>query len=303
MLSINHLGAKRGRRVLLSLFLLLSGNSPALCDTCARVVSLAPSISEVMVSLGLAENLVGVSRYDMPFEANEHVESVGGYIDPNYEQVLSLEPTIVFLLKEHQAAFEKLTKLGVRVARLEHRDIDGILDSVILIGTECGVGEKARTLREKLVAQSNGVTKEVDNYRKNNLPPQKVLILLGDEPGALRSLYVSGNDGFFSDLLSRVHAVNLYQDQTTSLQGLSQEGFLQLDPDCIIQIADPKAPRFSRADFLRKWQSFKELRAVRSEKIYYFQDLAFHIPGPRFIYAQKLLAEVLYPSLKIHLGV
>ncbi len=302
MFSGNHLGRKIHRQLLVCVFFVLSGNSLALCDVCPRIVSLAPSISEVIVSLGLAQNLVGVSRYDMPFEANHSVKSVGGYIDPNYEQVLALRPTDVFLLQEHKVAYEKLTRLGISVHAIEHRGIDGILKSFTLVGARCGVAKQAAIQRKTLQSQSEALTQFVGNSLGEDKRVRKALILLGDDPGTLRTLYISGRDGFFSDLLARVHATNIYHEQTTSLQGLSTEGLLQLDPDIIVQIADPSAPAYSRKEFLQKWQAFSELRAVREENVFYLQDASFHVPGPRFVKAQRLLAQVLYPHLDFSIG-
>ena len=75
-----------------------------------RIISLAPSTTEIVFALGLGDRLVGVTRYcDYP-PAATNIAKVGGYVDPSYEAMVALEPDLSILLSTHRGA-------GVRPSR------------------------------------------------------------------------------------------------------------------------------------------------------------------------------------------
>ncbi len=115
-----------------------------------RIVSLAPSITEVLFKLGLGDRVAGVTRYcDYPPEATEK-PVVGGYFDVNYEMLLSLEPDLVVLLVEHQDALVRFEELGIRTLAVNHSRVDEILESITTIAERTGVAEKGKDLRLNL---------------------------------------------------------------------------------------------------------------------------------------------------------
>jgi len=104
---------------------------------CGRIVSLAPSITESLFALGVGDQVVGVTRYcNYPPEARAK-EKVGGYQDLNYEAVLALKPDLVVLLPEHDKASQDLENLGLNLLSVDHRSIEGILDSFDVLTGAC----------------------------------------------------------------------------------------------------------------------------------------------------------------------
>ena len=107
-----------------------------------RIISLAPSITEVLFTLNLDDRVVGVTRYcDYPPEALAK-DKVGGYFDVNYEAVLALEPDVVIHLTEHEDAQRRLQDLGIETLAVNHSRVKGILQSITTIGDRCGAKEK-----------------------------------------------------------------------------------------------------------------------------------------------------------------
>ncbi len=112
----------------------------------SRIVSMAPSITETLFALGLADKVAGVTRYcDYPPEAKAKPQ-VGGLLDPNYEAIVALQPDLAILLTIHDEADARLKKLGINTLVVEHRTLDGILDSFRTIGEACGGIETAEAL-------------------------------------------------------------------------------------------------------------------------------------------------------------
>ena len=79
----------------------------------SRIISMAPSITEALFALDLADKVAGVTRYcDYPLEAKAKPQ-VGGFLDPNYEAIVTLEPDLAILLTIHDEADARLKNLGI----------------------------------------------------------------------------------------------------------------------------------------------------------------------------------------------
>ena len=90
----------------------------------SRVISMAPSITETLFALDLADKVAGVTRYcDFPPEAKAKPQ-VGGFLDPNYEAIVSLEPDLAILLTIHDEADARLKDLGISTLIVEHRTLE-----------------------------------------------------------------------------------------------------------------------------------------------------------------------------------
>ncbi len=267
-------------RLLVLLSFLVLSNCAFAESLCSRIVSLAPSITESVYLLGLSENLVGVTRFcHFPKEAQQKT-SVGGFLDPNYESIAKLSPTLVIVLKEQAEQKRILEQLGYKVALVDHQSVAGIDDSLITIGKLCGKEQEAVTLNKATRRETQQIRQSIRlNYRP------RVLVAIGGnaQDGKLANLFISGSDGFYSDLLALAGAKNIFERGTTSLPMLSQEGIIALNPDIIIQIgSETDGVRIAPQEILEAWAKLSMLRAVKDRRIYVFtQDFA-SIPSPRY---------------------
>lgn len=253
---------------------------------CQRIVSLAPSITEILFELGLGSNLVGVTQYDTyPAEA-KRLEKVGGFFDVNLERIFILKPDIVFLLQESQQDFLSLTNLKLKVISINHKNVQGIFESIQSIGELCGLPDKSQTLLTRINQEKDGIINKYQHSGGN-----RVLIIVS--VAAERNLYISGKDGFYSELLKYLGLQNAYEGNTSMASALSQEGLIAIDPDMIIEIGEVNTEGKVK-EFLSK-DIFKDLKAVRNNNVYYINDDFASIPGPRF---PKLLAKIANLNVK-----
>ncbi|MCZ6756024.1 MAG: helical backbone metal receptor, partial [Gemmatimonadetes bacterium] len=116
----------------------------------ARIVSLAPSITEVLFKLELDERIVGVTRYCKHPAAALEKPQVGSYLSPNYEAIVALRPDLVLTLPEHAAEEEALTALGIHWDRLDHRSVAGIVASIRQVGQLTDENERAQVFAQDL---------------------------------------------------------------------------------------------------------------------------------------------------------
>jgi iron complex transport system substrate-binding protein len=262
-----------------------------------RIVSLAPSVTEVLFALDLGDRVVGVTRYcDNPPEARR-LPRVGGYLDLSYEAVLGLDPDLVIGIQDHREAFERLTQLGVATLRVDQHDVEGILASIERIAGACGVPERGRRLvagiedRLALVAD-----------RTRGLPRPRALVVVGRDAGTgeLRSVWVAGRSTFYDDVLRLAGGVNAAGPSAAAYPELSREGLLHIDPDIIVDLlADLEQRDLDAETALADWSGLSILRAVRSRRLHVLEHEYAVIPGPRVAELVESFARLLHPEVDL----
>ena len=252
-------------------------NGPGCGD---RIVALSPSLAEVVDSLGLTEKLVAVSRYTKYPPAAARLANAGGLLDPNLEGILALKPSLVLGLNETGELITKLKAFGVTTAVYDHRRISGILESVKDLGERCAVSERAAEVRKALVERTDAVKTKVFGKKKVT-----ALVLIGTKEDAqkLNNLYVSGRDGFYTDLLTLVGAENVFFGLTGAFSSVSREALIKADPDYIVQVVSGEgASAFERRAIRAAWDSLPYLKAVKEDHVLLLSDYVDSIPGPRY---------------------
>lgn len=260
-----------------------------------RIVSMAPSITETLFALGLGDRVVGVTRYcDYPREAETKAE-VGGFVDPNYEAIVALKPDLVVLLVIHEDARKRLSQLEIRALQVDHRTVDGILESFERIGGVCDVEAAAQALirscRERMAAIA---------AKTEGLDRPRVLLssarALGS--GRIDSVYVAGHGQWYNELIRLAGGENAYPDDGIAFPEVSGEGLLRLDPDVIVEMV-PKLDEasYTKQDIIDEWKTVPGLRAVQEGRVYVLGGDYVSVPGPRYVDVLEDLARILHPEV------
>jgi iron complex transport system substrate-binding protein len=260
----------------------------------ARIVSMAPSTTEILFALGLGDKVIGVTRYcDYP-EAAKNIAKVGGYVDPSYEAILALKPDMVILLTSHQDAERELTKLKIPTLTIPHETVSGIHEAIRRIGAACGVEEKAAAILDSLEQRTEAVRKAVKDR-----PKPRVLVCIGrdTESGQLVGMYFAGQNGFYDEIIEMAGGVNAYQDATVAYPQLSAEGVVQLNPDVIVDLASHINPEGKTAtQIAAQWDALRSVSAVRDKRIHVVVGNHALRPGPRYAEFLEELARLLHPE-------
>lgn len=258
-------------------------------DRCERIVSLAPSITEVLFEVGLGQRLVGVTRFCRYPAAATQVPKVGGFYDTSLEAIMLRRPTRVFALPEHRTITEGLRRLNIPVTEVHHGTITGIKESIRTIGEVCGVAARAAETVQGLVAEEQTVQARCAHHRAH---PQRVMVVVGRtrEGSKYTGLYISGKDGFYSEALTLVGGENVNTRDTVAIPTVSAEGIRALRPDAIIEIVnvdDAEHPERLEAF----WRDFPELPAVARKAVLLIGNDYASIPGPRYVQLLKRMAD------------
>ena len=274
-------------------------------ETCSRIVSLSPSITEMLFELGLGANIVGVTRYDKYPEQVNKIPKIGGFLDLNIESVVSLRPTLILSLVESKEYLKSIQDISINsqkplLAYVDHRNIVGILSSISVVSKLCNVQKLGEIKRKMLKEELSNIFSSVKYKEKLS-----VLISLGSEnnsDNSLKNIFISGNDGFYTELLKYANATNAYTGKTSALGNVTIEGIIAINPQVIIEIL-PEAldsvtninpnEALSDATRLQSWDEIKYVEAVKNKRIYTIRDDAALIPSMRMINLLKKFIDIL----------
>ncbi len=259
-----------------------------------RIVSLAPSVTEVLFELGVGDRLVGVTRYCSLPEGRGEVAAVGGYLDVNLEAIVALRPDLVIVIQDHAALRARLDDLGLTTLLVDQGSLAGILRSVIEISEACGVRDRGVHTVDDMEGRLQRVAETT-----NGLDPPNTLVVVGREVGggSLTSVWIAGRSTFYDDVLRLAGGRNAAAPSAVAYPELSREGLLYLDPDVILDLlADLGDRRVDVEAALADWQSLQALRAVRTHRVVAVEDRFAVVPGPGVVDLVEKVARLLHPG-------
>ncbi len=268
---------------------------PHIHTECRRIVSLAPSITEILFALDLGDSVVGVTRYARYPPAVLTRTKIGGYYDPGYEAIIALNPDLVIMLPEHEEPARYLGNLGLNLLVVNHRDISGILNSITAIGKVCGAEQKAMDIVRNLRGRIERI-----RHKTYGLNRPRVMISVGRNmgSGSLRDVYISGRGGFYDEMIRIAGGVNAYTGDI-AFPVISGEGIARMNPDVIIDmVPDLDQKGLDKTLIIKEWEkNLPDVDAVRNDRVYVFGEDYVVIPGPRLILIIEEMARAIHPEL------
>ncbi len=260
-----------------------------------RIVSMAPSITEVLYALELGNRVAGVTRYcTFPPEAQDKPE-IGGFVDTNYEAVMNLEPDLIILLPVHTDAQLRFNELGLRTLVVDHRTLDGILDSMTIIGAACQVRGRSDELLASIHRRMDAVRSQTAGLDRPTL-----LISAGRSKGTgkLEEVYAAGKGQWYDDVIVLAGGANVFTDATIPFPSVTGEALVRLNPEVIVEMApENEYTTVTEEAIIADWDSLPDISAVQQQRIYVLRESYTTIPGPRFINIVEDLARVLHPEV------
>ena len=260
-----------------------------------RIVSLSPSITETLFELGLGDKVVGRTRFcNYPVSVNK-IPEVGGYLDLNYEQIISLKPDLVILLPEHEKAQQYFSELNIKFLEVDNKTISDILNTISVIGNYCGVPENSNQIVNEIETTISHI-----KFKTQNLSKPKTLISIGRTLGVgeISEMYVAGTNTYFSELIFIAGGKTIFESESIAYPTLSAEGLLSVNPDVIIDFFNQAtATNLTKEILLKDWESLRGLKAVDNNRITVLSSDYISIPGPRFILLLEDLAKAIHPEI------
>jgi iron complex transport system substrate-binding protein len=257
--------------------------SPITPPPVTRIVSFAPSATEILYELGLGDKVRGVTRFcKYPPEAGQK-EKIGGQADRNYEAVVRLKPDLAVILKEQRDMIAFFDRYSIRYVTVGSDSVDEILESILSVADACSVAERGRAIVENLRERMEPV-KDVDNDNRIRGDKPKVLLCVsrdGTGTGAIGKCFVAGTASFYDRLISVAGGTNVMSGVNQAYPTITAEAVIRLAPNVIIDISMSYGDNQRQQKNCGDWRSLKTVPAVKAGRIYCLSGDYLTIPGPR----------------------
>ena len=246
------------------------------CMAATRVISLAPSLSEIVVELGATDLLVGRLEAGESSPELAAVPSVGRYGQIDMERLLSLQPDLILLWPGSVgvAQREPLRRLNIPTYSAEPKSLDQLADQVQALADALGRPERGHELAGQLRQR---LAQLREQYRRDK--PLRVFYQVWDQP-----LYTIGGGQIISDALAACGASNVFADLKLPAPQVSIESVLQRNPDVII--AGTQAQ-------LDAWKAWPQIDAVKHGRLLLLNDKGLERPSVQMLEATGKLCEQL----------
>jgi len=260
------------------------GRLVAINGTPQRIISLAPSNTEILFALGLGDKVVGVTMYcDYPPEALEK-EKVGGYVTPDIEKIVALNPDLILVAYgTPMEVINTMVGLGLTVFGIKTTDLADLLNDIRRIGEITDKEVEAQALTSEMASNIEAIadaTSELENR-------PKVFYIVGHEP----SLWTAGSGTFIHELIEKGGGVNTCQN-ITGYSEISIEYVLARDPEIIITSSWPGVYEWAMNE-----TALNATDARQNNRVFACDDNLVQRPGPRLVEGLEWFAYFIHPEI------
>jgi len=254
-----------------------------------RIVSLAPSNTEIACALDACDNLVGVTDFDdyPPQVADVTEVVVGAVVDT--EKVVAASPELILAAGNGltpTAIIDQLTSLGYPVLSLYPHDLDGVYHDISLVGEAIDARGAADELVTSLRARADAVATAVAGAER-----PRTFYEVGVFEG---SIYTAGKDSFLASLISLAGGEPITGDPAST--AIQLEDLIAADPELIL-LGDAAYDPTITAGSVAARAGWGDMAAVRDgHVVVVLDDVVITRPGPRIVDGLEALARAIHPE-------
>jgi iron complex transport system substrate-binding protein len=262
-----------------------------------RIVSTAPSITELLYALGLGDRVVGVDRFSRyPVEALRKPK-IGDYANPNLETIASLRPDLVIIPVNPVKLAERLAVLRLKVLEIDQESIAKLYESFRIVGETAGAGAQAAKLASTVRSQLDAIRARAAPFKRT-----RMMFVVGRTPNRLDGLIVVGQASYLNEIITLAGGENVFRNAVASYPGVSLEEVLARNPDVIVDMGD-MADTVGVTDQHKRevtslWARLASVNAVKQHRVHAVASDIYVVPGPRVVDAAKAFFEMLHPDAK-----
>lgn len=233
------------------------GTSTTLGQVPNRVVSLVPAVTEMLIRIGAADNVVGITHHSAVVPQAAGKEVVGGFFRPDMEKVKALRPDIVFYSDLHSYMLSGF-KGQIPLVCLSSGSIEGSFDQLEMLGRMFGKEDEAAAV---ITEQKRKLA--VINRKQTGIPDEekkRVIRIMGRE-----TMLVPGDDSFQNNYIRAAGGIAPHFGRNGTITRLSMEEWQKFNPEVIYGCGNDR-----EAEKLLEKPGWKDVEAVRNRRIYYF---------------------------------
>ena len=272
------------------------GYSLTLSSPPERIVSLAPSNTEMLFAVGAGDNVVGVTDFcNYPYNFSAWIEagnmsSIGNYYNPSVEPIVALDPDLVLASTGSLEATENLRTLGYNVLVIEPRNVSFVLRDIVLIGRATNHYNEALDVESALKDRIEAVENKVAEATTT----PKVYHEIWNGP-----LMSAGPGTFIDELITLAGGENIFHDATTSWPNTSSEAIIEKNPDVMFfpNMYMGVGNFYETIETVENRPGWNTITAIKNGAIYEINADIISRSGPRLVDALELIAKMVHPEI------
>jgi cobalamin transport system substrate-binding protein len=256
--------------------------------TYLRIVSLAPSITEILYALGLENQIVGVTQHcNYPADALTKPK-VGSYVDLNVEKILTLKPDLVIATADgnEKDSVERLVKFGIRVLVTNPKNLPEVFETIQTIGRVTSREQQALAIIAALHKRADHIIQACAR-----LSQPKVFLQINEQP-----LMTVGRDTFHNNLITLANGMNISGGEVIKYPKFSLEQVLKAKPDVILITSMERGAAGENKK--GRWKQWGQIPAVKNGRIQLLDSDLLDRPSPRLVDGLEALAQAIHPELR-----
>jgi iron complex transport system substrate-binding protein len=263
-----------------------------------RIISLAPSNTEILFALGLGDKVVGVTQYcNYPPEALDKPK-IGGFsatdIDVSIEQIVNINPDLILATETHLTeVIPKLEQLlpqtKILVLLTQTESFDDVFNAIEMVGKCTGTENKADQIVSDMQNRINAITSKTDNLAESERP--KVLYIVWQDP-----IFVIGGGTLGNTLIEAAGGTNIFGDEVGSPM-VDLETIIDRNPDVMLGSTAVGTGADLPYQLALNEPRLSGVNARLNNQVYGANDDIYGRPGPRLVDALEQLAHILHPEL------
>ncbi|BAK73341.1 ABC transporter substrate-binding protein [Arcobacter sp. L] len=250
-----------------------------------RIVTLSPSINEIVFALGVGKNVVANTNFcDYP-EESKNVTKIGGYNNISLEKILKLKPTVVIGQDYDEKLNSNLKALGIKTLIYKTNTINTIQNTINDLGDFFDKKDKAKELNMNITNALNSLNSIVEN--------KKFLIVISPQTTLSNQIYITGNYIYFEDVIKASGNQNAYYSKNHAQPVVNTEKIINMNPDIIVLLTPfLEGDKKSQNEIIKIWKDLP-INASKNDNIYTIDKLYAGIPSHRIEFFIKDFRKIL----------
>lgn len=252
-----------------------------------RVISLAPSITEIVFAIDRGERLKGATLYSDYPEAARLIPKVGSYVHLDLERIVALKPDLCIAVKDGnpKQTADRLVNLGIPVYAVNPVDLDSVIATVRLIGS--------------LLNAEDSAARVINDMEQRISRVEALVSTAAARPGVFFQIGINpivsvGRDTFIHGLIERAGGINLAA-ASVGYPRFSREQFLAKSPEVVIITSMARNEVFEKVK--KEWESWPNLPAAKNDRVHIVDSNILDRPTPRMVDGLELLVKIIHPEL------
>lgn len=272
-----------------------AGNDIIVPEKIDKIISLSPSITEILIDIGESEKIISVDSYSKEILKNKNIDysdmQIFDMLNPDAEKIISLNPDIIFVnsfsVFSGRASIDAIKNLGLCVAVIPNGDtLYEIEEDIYFLGEVLKLKDKSEKIISKMKTNIEKI-KSVGDKIKSKIKDKKSVYF---EIGAMPNLYSFGTNVYLDDMINIIGARNIF-DSRNSWIAISEENVLSANPDIIFTSVDYIDNPVDEILNRKGWQNIK---AVQNKEVYFIPSSS--LPNHNIIHALFFMAKSIYQN-------